>query len=221
MNLHVPSVQACTESATPPSSAIVYIYDSRPGAQAELCEFIRSRGYKCLLLTDLFSLASVLRDPDLVFFHERRGEATVCDLIDAIARNYVLAGVVGFSEEPLARDVVRAIRAGALDYLFHCQLGPDVGREIERVLQEHFSRGRNNLRGSDAVARIGMLSPRERQVLDLLYEGLTNKEMARVLGLSPRTVEVHRTRMLSKLCVRNSTDALKLKFLSLSSAIEA
>jgi DNA-binding CsgD family transcriptional regulator len=62
----------------------------------------------------------------------------------------------------------------------------------------------------DAAERISLLSQRMRQVLDALAEGLLSKELAYPLGLSVRTVEVHRARMLDRLGVRTAAEAVRL-----------
>jgi DNA-binding CsgD family transcriptional regulator len=58
---------------------------------------------------------------------------------------------------------------------------------------------------SSAAAR---LTPRELQVLSLTAEGLTSKEIARHLGISPRTADVHRTHLIHKLGLRNRVEAV-------------
>ena len=60
------------------------------------------------------------------------------------------------------------------------------------------------------MARIAVLSPREREVLDLLMAGKPNKAIARDLGLSPRTVEVHRARLMARLDVGSLAEAVRL-----------
>ena len=62
----------------------------------------------------------------------------------------------------------------------------------------------------DAAERIASLSPREREVLDLLVAGKPNKLIARDLGLSPRTVEVHRARLMARLGVASLAEAVRL-----------
>ena len=62
----------------------------------------------------------------------------------------------------------------------------------------------------DAARRLGALSPRERQVLDALLAGGPNKVIAYDLGLSVRTVEVHRARMMERLGVRHLSEAIRL-----------
>jgi len=59
---------------------------------------------------------------------------------------------------------------------------------------------------------LGVLTPREREVLDGLAQGLPNKTIAYDLGISPRTVEVHRANLMAKLDVRSLSDALRLAF---------
>ena len=55
------------------------------------------------------------------------------------------------------------------------------------------------------------LSPREREVLDWLTRGCSNKVIARELTISPRTVEIHRANMMSKLGARHSAEAIRLR----------
>jgi DNA-binding CsgD family transcriptional regulator len=62
------------------------------------------------------------------------------------------------------------------------------------------------------------LSEREQQVLDRLVEGLRTKEIARSLGLSPRTVEIHRSHILRKFGARNAVDLVR-KMLSHEEAL--
>jgi two-component system response regulator FixJ len=59
---------------------------------------------------------------------------------------------------------------------------------------------RNNLKS------FNQLTPREQEVLDILLQGNTNKEAGRLLGISPRTVEVHRVRILSKFGVSSGIE---------------
>ena len=64
----------------------------------------------------------------------------------------------------------------------------------------------------EARTRISTLSAREREVLDLLITGASNKVVARVLAISPRTVEIHRANMMAKLGVNHVAGAVRLYF---------
>jgi FixJ family two-component response regulator len=63
----------------------------------------------------------------------------------------------------------------------------------------------------EARQRIATLSGREREVLEYMVAGRTNKLIARELEISPRTVEIHRANMMSKLGARQSAEAVRLR----------
>ncbi len=107
------------------------------------------------------------------------------------------------------QTAVRAMRAGAADFLEkpysdHALLG-----SIEATFRReaHSDRDRDI---ADAARRIASLSPREREVLDGLVAGRPNKLIAYDLGISVRTVEVHRARMMERLGARQLAEAIRL-----------
>ena len=99
----------------------------------------------------------------------------------------------------LAQNIVAAIKAGALDYLA-LPIKPD---QLLRTLSklepeaEEFPLARRRV--IEARNRIESLSGREREVLEWLSAGSSNKVIARELEISPRTVEIHRANMMAKL----------------------
>jgi two-component system, LuxR family, response regulator FixJ len=104
---------------------------------------------------------------------------------------------------------VRAMKAGAADFLEkpytdHALLG-----SIEAAFRYESCTGRES-DIADAVRRIATLSPREHEVLDGLMAGRPNKLIAYDLGISVRTVEVHRARMMERLGVRQFAEAVRL-----------
>ena len=64
--------------------------------------------------------------------------------------------------------------------------------------------------GSSEVGDVSSLTPRERQVLAEIMVGASNKEAGRTLGISPRTVEVHRARIMEKLGAKNAADLVRI-----------
>jgi two-component system, LuxR family, response regulator FixJ len=103
---------------------------------------------------------------------------------------------------------VRAMRAGAVDFIEKPFDDEALLAAIEAALKPPQASG--SAGAADAAARIAALSPRERDVLELLLAGKPNKLIARDLGLSPRTVEVHRRRLMARLGVGSLAEAVRL-----------
>ncbi len=107
---------------------------------------------------------------------------------------------------------VRAMKAGAVDFLekpFEKALLIDaIGRAFDR-LERHQEAA---LSAQEASVRIAALTAREQEVLRGLVKGHPNKTIAYDLGISPRTVEVHRANCMAKLDVRSLSEALRIAF---------
>lgn len=118
--------------------------------------------------------------------------------------------VVFTAYAPEVERAVAAIKAGALDYLgLPLEMG-DFARRLSRILSEAGEHGERRRREVEAQHALGLLSRREREVLDQLSAGCSNKEIARTLAISPRTVEIHRGNMMTKLGAGHAADAVRL-----------
>lgn len=114
--------------------------------------------------------------------------------------------MTGHGDVPLA---VKAMRAGAIDFLekpFEDELLLDC---IKRALEVGAVSAEHGIRTRAARLAIESLTPREREVLDLLVEGHPNKIIADRLGISPRTVEVHREHVMDKMQARTVADLVR------------
>jgi FixJ family two-component response regulator len=115
--------------------------------------------------------------------------------LNAIGAILPIIFVTGHGDVPVA---VKAMRAGAVDFL---QKPYNEQELLDRVHQALTADGqrRRELGGRDAiVARFERLTPREREVLELILDGKRNKNVASALGVSQRTVEIHRARVMEK-----------------------
>jgi two-component system response regulator FixJ len=115
--------------------------------------------------------------------------------------------MTGHGDVPLA---VRAMRAGAVDFLEKPFDLPVLLDSIERARKRDGSVKAKSEELRDAVDRIAALTDREREVLDLLVAGHQNKVIAFKLDISPRTVEVHRSRVMEKTGARSLPDLVHL-----------
>ena len=107
---------------------------------------------------------------------------------------------------------VEAMKAGAVDFIEK----PFEKSVLLAALDDGFGRielsGRRAERAALAAIRLEALTPRERDVLRGLVDGLPNKTIGYDLGISPRTVEIHRAHLMTKLGVRSLSEALRIAF---------
>lgn len=111
------------------------------------------------------------------------------------------------------QTAVRAMKAGAVDFIEKPYSDDALIAAIESALETGAAKGRTDDIAA-AVALIDTLSPRERQVLEALVAGQPNKVIAFSLGISVRTVEVHRSRMMDRLRVHQFAEAVRLLVLA-------
>ena len=115
--------------------------------------------------------------------------------------------MTGHADVPMA---IRAMKAGALDFLEKPFADDALVAAVRAALDESRRTAEARAQSGQASARVAGLTPRERQVFDLLVEGLPTKAIAKALGASPRTVEVHRARVMEKLGARSLPELVRL-----------
>ncbi|WP_314946253.1 response regulator transcription factor [Bradyrhizobium cosmicum] len=113
----------------------------------------------------------------------------------------------GYRDIPLT---VRTIKAGAQDFLSKPVSSEDLLRAIAGALAHHRSTLDLQNKISTARARLATLTPRERQVFDLIVRGKINKQIAHALGTTERTIKAHRHGVMEKMQVRSLAELVSL-----------
>jgi two-component system, LuxR family, response regulator FixJ len=123
--------------------------------------------------------------------------------------NFPLIVITGHGDVPLA---VRAMKAGALDFIEKPFAADAIIGSIEAALQRVAAAGGSEADplAAGAAARLALLSPREREVLQGLLAGLPNKSIAYDLAISPRTVEIHRARVMDKMGAKSLSELIRM-----------
>jgi two-component system response regulator FixJ len=114
--------------------------------------------------------------------------------------------VTGHGDVPTA---VTAMKAGAVDFIEKPIDEAQLFAAIDAALAEEKSAARDR-EAARATEQMALLSPRERQVLEAIAVGRPNKLIAYDLGISVRTVEVHRAHLMDRLAVRNIAEAIRI-----------
>jgi FixJ family two-component response regulator len=104
-------------------------------------------------------------------------------------------------------SAVEAVRGGAFDYLVKPLDARSIVTRVGGAIAAFRKRAHAD---GDDFSDHSLLTPREREVLAQIAEGASNKEVGRRLGISPRTVEVHRARIMEKIGARNAADLVRI-----------
>ena len=120
---------------------------------------------------------------------------------------YPVIFITGHGDIPLA---VSAIKKGAYDFLTKPFREGELLEKIQAAIAHHQSTKEQNQELADIQARVDCCTPREYDVMRLLIRGLPNKGIAETLGISPRTVEIHRAHVMEKMQAESLPDLVRM-----------
>ena len=188
----------------------LHFIDGSTRSRAELSRTIYGLGHHAEVYADLDEFLERPPVRGIVLVRDEGGGCGVETVLAALSDLGLWLPVVAVKHDPSPEDIVEAMRAGALDYLRLPLSEGQLCTMLSRVSVEAEMHGRARRRMIEAQGRIGTLSKREREVLEWLSEGSSNKIIARELEISPRTVEIHRANMMNKLGARHSAEAIRM-----------
>jgi FixJ family two-component response regulator len=113
----------------------------------------------------------------------------------------------GHADIPMA---VEAMQHGAFDFLQKPFRDQDLLDRIQRAIARDAELRRSLGEHERIKAHLGELTPREREVLDLMTQGLQNKSIAQKLAISPRTIEIHRARVMEKMNAHSVAELVRM-----------
>jgi two-component system response regulator FixJ len=114
--------------------------------------------------------------------------------------------VSAFADVPTA---VRAMKAGALDFLEKPIQAQVLLAAVQNALSQHKGQRVARCTAEEILGLMARLTAREREVMGLVMAGLSNKEMARKLGVSPKTIEAHRAKLYTKMRADSLADLVR------------
>ncbi|ANY19753.1 Transcriptional regulatory protein FixJ [Tsuneonella dongtanensis] len=190
---------------------VIHFVDADIRMRADLARTAFAMGHHAEVYADLGELCEHPPQRGIVVVRDQLESGGIEATLDLLARVGIWLPVVAMDEAPRTARVVAAIKAGALDYL-PLPLEPErLDAMLERIGDEAREHAEARRRMVEARGRIGALSTREREVLDWLAMGSSNKAIARELQISPRTVEIHRANMMTKLGASHAAEAVRLR----------
>jgi FixJ family two-component response regulator len=189
---------------------VIHVVDGDSRSRAEHARIVLGLGHHAEVYADIRELLDRPPEGGVVLVRQHAVGSNIEELFERFADERVWVPVVVAAADPATEQVVAAIKSGALDYLQLPIEADRLARSLGRVVDEAEAHGRARHRLVDARRRVETLSKREREVLEWLALGCSNKVIARALGISPRTVEIHRANMMVKLGARHAAEAIRV-----------
>jgi FixJ family two-component response regulator len=192
---------------------LIHIVDADPPTCEALSVLFRLEAFQTNFSVDASSFIASLerRVPDAVVLNLQIGPVNGLTLLHRIKTVRRATPVFMLSDTPQLEAAVSAMKLGASDVLAKpvdtehllASVRDGIRREVHHGSMQHTRR-------PVEVRGFAQLTPREREVLQLISNGQSNKEAGLQLGISPRTVEVHRARVMEKLGARNTADLIRI-----------
>jgi two-component system response regulator FixJ len=194
----------------PMPSRTVHVLDDDVAVRRSLQQLLSAAGLVPILYATPFELLEAAPPAEgCLLLDVRMPRMSGLEVQEWLNRHGVHLPIVMMTARGDVSTAVRAMKAGALDFLEKPFDDEALLAAVRAALEVGTPDDRTRA-VADATERIAALSPRERQVLDALMAGRANKTIAEQLGISVRTVEVHRARMLARLGTDTLAEAVRL-----------
>ena len=192
---------------------LVHIVDPDPATCEALSVLFRLEGFQTAFSIDTLSFLAAIerRRPDVAVINFAVGGDEGLAVLRRVRSMRTGMPVFMIGNQPQVELAVAAMKAGASDVLTKPLDTDRLLAAVRDTLRQdvHVSTLESGRRLIE-VRGVDELTPREREVLQLITNGQSNKEAGRELGISPRTIEVHRARVMEKLGARNTADLMRI-----------
>ena len=190
----------------------VFVVDDDPALRDSLAFLIGTVGLQVEVHSSAeeFLAAYDSRRPGCIVLDVRMPGLSGLELMEHLQRDAFAPPVVlitGHGDIPMA---VRALKAGAFDFIEKPFSDQVLLERIQQALQRDEVARRDAYTRADIEKRHGRLTPRESQVFDAIVAGKANKVIAGELGLSQKTIEVHRAHVMAKMRAESFADLVKM-----------
>jgi FixJ family two-component response regulator len=187
---------------------VVFIVDDDPAVRDSLTLMIEQAGIRVQSFESAQAFLIAYR-PDYygcIILDVRMPEINGLQLQEVLSRRKIVLPIIfltGHGNIPMS---VRAIKAGAIDFLTKPVTRENLLNCVYSAFLEAKKKTSKALQNRDALSRLAKLTQRERDVMTLAVQGYSNKEIASHLGISHRTVEIHKSKIMHKTGAINLID---------------
>ena len=193
---------------------LVHVADDDDAIRRSVAFALKTSGFRVKIYesgSDLLKQGSDI-EPGCILLDIRMPGMDGLEVQEALRAKGVTLPVIIMTGHGDVSLAVRAMKAGAVDFIEKPFQKAVLLGAIEQAMGRLNHAAANREQATDAAIKLKLLTHRERDVLDGLAKGLPNKSIAYDLGISPRTVEIHRANLMSKLAVHSLSEALRIAF---------
>ena len=191
---------------------VIHLVDDEDSVRRSAGFMLRTSGYEVRAYASGVEFLKDARsaDPGCILLDVRMPEMDGLEVQAELNSRGITMPVIVLTGHGDINTAVAAMKGGAVDFIEK----PFEKAVLIEAIESAFRRLDNGARSNeqDAKVQVAVLTPREQEVLQGLVRGHPNKTIAYDLGISPRTVEVHRANVMSKLHVRSLSEALRIAF---------
>ena len=200
-------------NAAKKAAPTIYIVDDDDGMRRALTTLLGTIGYHTVAYSKPSEFLANFKasDPGCLVLDIRMPEMSGLELQQQLNRMGAMVPVIfitGHGDVPIA---VQAMKEGAFEFIQKPFRDQQLLDCINHALQQDAENRKVIARRTEVLERIESLTPRERQVMGLVVEGAANKVIAIDLGLSERTVEIHRAKVMEKMGARSVAHLVKMR----------
>lgn len=191
---------------------VVHVVDDDPDMRDSLIYLMQSVSLETRVYASATEFLALYRDdrPGCLLFDVRMPDLSGLELYELLQARGVRLPVIfmtAFADVPMA---VRALKSGAIEFLekpFHLQ---SLLERVQRAISDDVARRAAGEQWDDVGRRLGELTSREREVLEMVLTGIPNKAIAGRLEITERTVELRRASLMKKLNVQSTVELIRV-----------
>ncbi|HWB12812.1 MAG TPA: response regulator [Pirellulales bacterium] len=193
----------------------IFVIDGHRDSRESICHFLRANGHRAKPFGTASAFEHALSDeqPGCVVLDVGLPDGCGFALQQRLKEREIAPPVIMTSDHATPRLAVAAMKQGAIDFLEKPLCPETLLKEVRLALDRDAENRVRQAQIAVARRRLGTLTAREREVFDAITASLGTKQIAARLGISPRTIEVHRSRVLTKMGVETVIELARVAHL--------
>ena len=190
---------------------LIYVVDDDPSVRKALERLLRSAGYDAKTFASALEFMAFKHPdaPGCLVLDIKMPELSGLDLQDLLAEKGITIPVIFITGHGTVPDSVRALKGGAMDFLQKPFNDNELLDAVSRGITNHRRLRQKQKKMEILLVRLNTLTPREREIFGFVVSGMLNKQIAFDLGISEKTVKVHRAKVMQKMEARSLADLVR------------